>query len=85
MATDQGNGRLGERVRRVVGDVLGPRAGDLSSNERFDTLPDWDSIYVTHLLVAVEAEFGVTLEPEEVVELLSCSGVVGLLGRKGVA
>jgi acyl carrier protein len=71
------------RIRSVVGAVLGPEAERLPAAEPFARLPKWDSVNLLHLMIALEAEFGVTIDPEHVPELASVERVLAVLRGKG--
>lgn len=71
-----------DRVRRVVAEVFGlePAAVTLATtNEGVD---NWDSLNILNLLMAVEEEFGISVDPEEAGQLTSVAGVVALVKSK---
>jgi len=46
------------------------------------TCEKWDSMGVLNLVVELESEFGVSLEPEEIAQLVSFKDVVAILKKK---
>ena len=48
------------------------------------TCEKWDSMGQLNLVVELESEFGVTLEPEEIGEMKSFNDVIHILKSKGV-
>jgi len=46
------------------------------------TCEKWDSMGVLNLVVELESEFGVSLEPEEIAELQSYNDVIRILKTK---
>ena len=48
------------------------------------TCEKWDSMGVLNLVVELESEFDVSLEPEEIGEMKSYSDIVRILKAKGV-
>jgi acyl carrier protein len=71
------------RTRAVVVAVLGPRAGRLAPAEPLSNLPDWDSVNLMHLLVALEAEFGAVIDPERLPELQSIERIAAVVRGAG--
>ncbi len=49
------------------------------------TCEKWDSMGQLNLVVELESEFDVTLEPEEIGEMKSFNDIVKILNSKGVA
>lgn len=49
-----------------------------------DTCDKWDSMGQLNLVVELESEFDITLEPEEIGEMKSYNDIVALLKNKGV-
>ena len=49
------------------------------------TCEKWDSMGQLNLVVELESEFDVTLEPEEIGEMKSFDDIIQLLKAKGVA
>ena len=60
-----------ERVSRVVSDVLGVPRDDINDDSSPDTIRNWDSLSHINLVLSLEAEFSVSLSPEDAMEMLS--------------
>lgn len=74
---------LEERACATLADVLGLEPSQVDMQSTRQSLEGWDSFGTVHLLVALEAEFGVTINPEEAVELRTTQAIVDLLRHKG--
>jgi len=74
-----------KRIRQVVAEVFGVDPSSLHDESGPDTLATWDSASHINLILAVEAEFGVTLSPEEAMDMLSVGLIRTILSEKGVA
>jgi acyl carrier protein len=66
---------LSSRVRSVVSATFGIPIAQITETTGADTLEAWDSMNQLHLIVALEAEFDVSLEPELAVELTSVRAI----------
>jgi acyl carrier protein len=60
-----------------------PATSDVSSVES-NTTQQWDSVAHLQLVVAIEDEFGIQLDPADVVDLKSYASAVTILQRHGV-
>lgn len=47
-----------------------------------ETCEKWDSMGVLNLVVELESEFGVSLEPEDIAQLVSYKDVIAVLKKK---
>lgn len=75
----------GQAVYRIVSDVFGVPIQEIDDDTSPDTIAKWDSVSHFELILSLEAEFGVSLSPEEAVELLSVGLIRTLLAEHGVA
>jgi acyl carrier protein len=61
-----------ERVKRVLGSVLGVPADEIVDESSPDTIGTWDSLNHMNLVMALEQEFGIRFSEDQIVDLLSC-------------
>ena len=73
-----------QRTRQVVAEVFGLPVEQVTLATSNDTLPDWDSLNVLNVLMAIEGEFDVTVDPEEAAEFVSVQRIVTVLKAKGI-
>ena len=71
-----------ERVRGIVADVLRVPADQISRQSSPETLATWDSVQHLNLILALEQEFTLQFEPEEMDEMSSVDHILGVLERK---
>jgi acyl carrier protein len=74
-----------ERVFAAIADVMGVPRESLNSDSNADTVPNWDSLHVITLALALEANFDVSFTPEEIAQMLSVRAVMGILKDKAAA
>ena len=63
------NDAMDQRLRSVFATLFRVEAGELTDNTRRGALPGWDSLGHLELVVALENEFGMTLSPDEALEI----------------
>jgi acyl carrier protein len=68
-----------ERLRAVFSDVLEVVDIDMSSGLSMGDIEEWDSFAQINLMLAIEAEFSVEFESDEIGELLSIELIVRAL------
>ena len=72
--------RIQQAMREVFDDDHLLVTDDLS----MDTFPDWDSLSQVKLVIALQEEFGVDFQTEEVLEATSVAKLKSLLASKGI-
>ena len=71
-----------EKVLEILKDLFELDTVDETCSQT--TCEKWDSMGQLNLVVELESEFGVTLEPEEIGEMRSFNDVIHILKSKGV-
>lgn len=72
------------RIRAVIAATLGVAPSAITDTTSSDTVEAWDSMNHIHLMVALEAEFGVSFDPEQAIELTSVRAIAQALTALGV-
>jgi acyl carrier protein len=76
---------LRERLRAVFVEALGLNDDIEVQSLRYRDIPQWDSIGHMTLVAAIEDEFGVALDTEQVIDLSSFDIAEALLRKLGAA
>jgi len=73
---------LEDRIYRVISDVMGIPVEEIDDNSSPDSIDAWESLSHINLVLALEAEFSVSLAPEDVMEMQSVGLIRTILGEK---
>ena len=60
-----------EKVRRIMSSVFLVDIEKIDENASPETLPKWDSLGHLNLITSIEEEFGITLDDEQISEMLN--------------
>jgi len=71
-----------DRVRGIAADVLEVPAAKISLDSSPETIDTWDSVHHLNLVLALEQEFGLQFEPEEIDQMKDIRHVVDVLESK---
>ncbi len=71
-----------ERVRGIAADVLQVAPASLSADSSPQTVESWDSVQHLNLVLALEEQFGVQFEPDEMDAMKSIGAIAHLLSGK---
>ena len=69
-------------MRRVFSDVLETPLDEIQPQSNPDTVESWDSINHLNLVMAIEQEFGIELDPEEIEQMMSVELTLKILNGK---
>jgi acyl carrier protein len=73
------------KLRQIVANVLGVPTDAVSSTSSPRDFPQWDSAAHIDIVLSVEAEFGVSFSPDEMLDSLSIGAIEEILRQKGAA
>jgi acyl carrier protein len=59
------------RIKAVMAAVFDIKTEDIDDNASPDTIGSWDSLHHMNLIVALEEEFGVTFNEEDMANMLN--------------
>ena len=73
------------KLRQIVANILGVPPDVLHAGSSPRDFPQWDSVAHIDIVLSVEAEFGVTFTPDEMLDTLSIGALEEILRQRGVA
>lgn len=74
-----------ENIKQIMARIFERRAEDIPDTASVDLLPEWDSLHHIELMLALEAEFGVRIPTQAMLELVSLAAIEAyLLDPSGV-
>ncbi len=73
-----------DRLYKTVAAVLGISADELSEATSPGTTSKWDSLNHLFIVMALESEFGLSLSPEDALEMRTVGAIRDLLRKYGV-
>ena len=71
-----------EKYKKVFIESLSIEPNDFSEEIKYNDVPEWDSIGHMTLMSALEDEFKVTLETDDIIDFSSYKKGIELLGSK---
>ncbi len=74
---------IGPRLRAIMSATFGVPVESIDDASGPTTIEGWDSMNHLHLIVAVEAEYGVSFAPEEALEFTSLAMLRDAIVRLG--
>ena len=73
---------MADRISQIVASVLDLSAEQVADDTSPDTVPAWDSMAHMNLVMSLESEFGISLLPEDAMEMLSVRLIRLILAEK---
>ena len=74
--------QLFEEVRTLAADVLGVPRSKIDGHSTPEQIENWDSIQHVSLMVAIEEQFGVEFNPDEISHMESIGKIAEMLSGK---
>jgi acyl carrier protein len=76
------NNDVFDQIQRIAADVFQIPAAQLKADSSPAEIETWDSVQHLNLILAVEQEFDLQFEPEEIDEVKSIGALAELVARK---
>jgi acyl carrier protein len=76
------NGSVESQVKQILADVLSLPEEEITTDSSPETIDAWDSLQHLNLVLAIEQEFGIRFDPEEIEELISFKILVEMVRSK---
>lgn len=76
------NAPLFDRVRRIAADVLEVPQDRIRADSSSENIEAWDSLHHLNLVLALEQEFSLQFEPEEIDEMNNVKHILTVLEGK---
>jgi len=71
-----------EQIRQILADVLGLDATTIDGSTSTDNTESWDSLAHINIVSALEQEYGITLDIDEIESMQSLYDIIEILDRK---
>ena len=71
-----------EQLRGIASDIFGVPAQEITESSSPETIESWDSVQHLNLVLAMEEQFGVQFDPEEMDQMKNMGEIAGLLDKK---
>jgi acyl carrier protein len=71
-----------DRVRGIAADVLEVPGSKIVPQSSPETIDTWDSVHHLNLVLALEQEFNLQFEPEEIDQMKDIQHILDILGSK---
>ena len=68
-----------KRIKKIASQVL---KADMHDNTLLNTCASWDSLHHLNLIIELEMEFGISFEPEEIVQMKSINVIEDIIKTK---
>ncbi len=73
------------RLTKCFVETLGVPAAEVTDSRAYNSIKQWDSVGHMALVAALENEFNIMLDTDEIIALSSVAAARRILGQKGVA
>ncbi len=73
-----------QKLKTVMADVFEISPDKIDGSTTMDSVEEWDSLKHIELLSMVEEKFGIELEMEEMIEMITFDDILRILSTKGI-
>lgn len=73
-----------QRLINAVSEAIGIESGSVTDELTYNNIPEWDSIAHMVLVTALETEFDIMLDTDDIIDMSSVAKVKEILFKYGV-
>lgn len=74
-----------EKLKQIFAKSLDVPVGSIGDDFRYNSVPQWDSVAHMALVAAIEDEFDILLETEDVIDMSTFAKAKEIVAKHGVA
>ena len=67
---------ISQKIKEIISQTLEIQIENVTEETNVDNTPTWDSLSNLKLIMSIENEFDILLEPENVVSMIDYEGIV---------
>jgi len=71
-------------IKKLVSETFNITQEEVTNKSGPDTIQAWDSLGQLSLILAIEQKYGITLEMNEIFEILNVGDIYNLLEKRGI-
>jgi len=60
-----------EKLKKIMSDIFGIELNEISENSSPDNIQKWDSLGHLNLITSIEEEFGITIDEDQMIQMLN--------------
>lgn len=71
-----------DRIKKVMSDVFNIDVSLINNESSPDNIENWDSLKHMNLIIALEEEFEIEFDDDEIVDSMNCALILNILNSK---
>ena len=73
-----------QKLKQIMANIFETEEDEITDESSMDNIEKWDSLKHINLIIAIEEQFGISIDEEEMVEMTSFTEIKRILRDNGV-
>jgi acyl carrier protein len=73
-----------QKLKQIMSNIFGIEEDEITDDSSIDNIEKWDSLKHINLIIAIEEQFGISIDEDEMVEMTSFTEIKRILRDNGV-
>ena len=73
-----------QKLKQIMSNLFEIEEDEITDESSIDNIENWDSLKHINMIIAIEEEFGISIDEEEMVEMTSFVDIKRILRDRGV-
>ncbi len=73
-----------QKLKQIMSNIFETEEDEITDDSSMDNIEKWDSLKHINLIIAIEEQFGISIDEDEMVEMTSFTKIKRILRDNGV-
>ena len=73
-----------QKLKQIMSNIFETEEDEITNDSSIDNIEKWDSLKHINLIIAIEEQFGISIDEDEMVEMTSFTKIKRILRDNGV-
>ena len=80
----KGEATMEQKLKQIMSNIFETEEDEITDESSIDCIEKWDSLKHINLIIAIEEQFGISIDEDEMIEMTSFTEIKRILRDNGV-
>jgi acyl carrier protein len=80
----KGEATMEQKLKQIMANIFETEEDEITDESSMDSIEKWDSLKHINLIIAIEEQFGISIDEEEMIEMTCFAKIKHILRNNGV-
>ena len=80
----KGEATMEQKLKQIMSNIFETEEDEITNESSIDSIEKWDSLKHINLIIAIEEQFGISIDEDEMIEMTNFAKIKHILRSNGV-